>query len=87
VEEFHGFLGLILARNVEWDGFNCGFGDSGAEAAFLFGDDGAAACRTSEEGEIEERSFVAKDAPLDDGQVRGVVRVTFAAEPDRKKRG
>jgi hypothetical protein len=36
---------------------------------------------------IEERSFVAKDAPLDDGQVRGVVRVTFAAEPDRKKRG
>jgi hypothetical protein len=40
-----------------------------------------------QEGEIEERSFVAKAAPLDDGQVRGVVRLTFAAEPDRKKRG
>ena len=24
VEEFHGFLGLILARNAEWHGFNCG---------------------------------------------------------------
>jgi hypothetical protein len=28
-----------------------------------------------QEGEIEERSFVAKDAPLDDGQVRGWMAV------------